>query len=350
MDNLTDSIISSDISKEVLEKNNEKDQNRWFQSSQTAYSVIDSRFVKTPTHRGEEEAAGQLSVREVSDTDRSKGLFRWIHFQHSEMNYEAFLESASQIPHLSETQRSSVVEFLTTVRKQYQKDLPSQHGLSGKSLQPHVVRQSSARGTEFQTGKRNSISHLCFPYFCLDRYGMSKPAGKSILHPMRPLLQSYFSSAKKEQDLQQAICNLPDTPKDHCWNVAQLWCLVVNTDLLLTCSRHHVEEISRDILGIQTLPSASQSAIQKESVTKIKVFQEDAKILWLLPLQECETFLETAGFFWETEMSLQKLGLQLSMTSGGRPVTPENWIKVLEPLKRSNTRINLGIKSCHASL
>lgn len=89
-------------------------------------------------------------------------------------------------------------------------------------MDPHFISNSSR-------GQHASASSLCFPYFSLDKFGANKTgAGGSFLHPIRPLMQSYTASAKKEQDTQQAVSSFSETPKDHCFHVAQLWAILVD--------------------------------------------------------------------------------------------------------------------------
>jgi hypothetical protein len=44
---------------------------------------------------------------------------------------------------------------------------------------------------------------------------------------MRTLLQARFSLVQKQRDLQQAVCQLEDAATEHCFHIAQLWCLVL---------------------------------------------------------------------------------------------------------------------------
>jgi len=127
-----------------------------------------------------------------------------------------------QLPSLSQVQKDAVEDNGKHIRRHYLHDLPAHHGLSGKYMDPHYV-VNPARS------QHASASSLCFPYFYVAKYDGSKSSvGKSLLHPMRPLMKSYSASAKKEHDVDQAISVFPDTPKDHCIHVAQLWALIID--------------------------------------------------------------------------------------------------------------------------
>lgn len=73
-----------------------------------------------------------------------------------------------------------------------------------------------------------TVDFLCFPYFTLEKYGPPTLPENSKAHPKRTLLQTLFSSASRAQDFQQAVTQLPNTPKDYLFHVRQLWALIVD--------------------------------------------------------------------------------------------------------------------------
>jgi hypothetical protein len=79
-----------------------------------------------------------------------------------------------------------------------------------------------------KTSKPRSVTWMCLPYFFLNEYSGVLSASKPGAHPMRTLLQARFSLARKERDMQQAVCNIPGTPPNFCFHIAQLWCLVLD--------------------------------------------------------------------------------------------------------------------------
>jgi hypothetical protein len=61
---------------------------------------------------------------------------------------------------------------------------------------------------------------------------------------MRTLLQARFSMVEKQRDMQQAVRHLDGIPLDHCFHIAQMWCLIIEDceshfkDLLLTSTKY----------------------------------------------------------------------------------------------------------------
>lgn len=75
---------------------------------------------------------------------------------------------------------------------------------------------------------RGVVTWMCLPYFSLQKYAENLSGLPSSSHPIRTLLQSHFSFAQKGRDMQQAVCKLSGTPPEHCFHIAQVWCLVLD--------------------------------------------------------------------------------------------------------------------------
>jgi hypothetical protein len=76
--------------------------------------------------------------------------------------------------------------------------------------------------------KKHSVMFFSLPYFSLERYENPGASRKTAAHTPRTLLQVLYSSSDRNRELQQAVCHLPQTPKQHCFHVNQMWCLLLN--------------------------------------------------------------------------------------------------------------------------
>ena len=133
-----------------------------------------------------------------------------------------------QAPGLSDRERRDISGFLERVQKQYEKTFRTSQGPKGRYMQPNFMQENIISEARAQSRRGRNVRVLCLPYFLLKRYTAQPLPSKSPLHPIRTLLQSHFPSAGKELDLQQVICALADTPKEHCIHVPQLWCLILD--------------------------------------------------------------------------------------------------------------------------
>jgi hypothetical protein len=79
-----------------------------------------------------------------------------------------------------------------------------------------------------KTTKPRNVTWICLPYFCLEEYSGGHSASKPNAHPMRTLLQARSSLARKERDMQQAVCSVLNNPPEFCFHIPQIWCLVLD--------------------------------------------------------------------------------------------------------------------------
>jgi hypothetical protein len=95
-------------------------------------------------------------------------------------------------------------------------------------MAPGTLQEALSKESRQKATKERTVTWMCLPYFSLEQYSGIKTASRPSSHPVRTLLQAKFSLVKKERDMQQAVCNLPDTPAGQCFHIAQVWCLVLD--------------------------------------------------------------------------------------------------------------------------
>jgi len=95
-------------------------------------------------------------------------------------------------------------------------------------MTPSVLHEPMLQEPQEKPLNSGSVLWMCLLYFLLQKYSGSLSGLPSASHPMRTLLQTCFSLTKKERDVHQAVCQLIGSPPDHCFHIAQVWCLVVN--------------------------------------------------------------------------------------------------------------------------
>ena len=122
------------------------------------------------------------------------------------------------------------------MRRKYDKPVPTSHGTTARSMEPSNLEDTLPPETHLKSSGNQLLKWLCLPYFSLERYDRRTSSYRPSSHPIRALLQAQYPGIQKEQDLQQAVTFLPTTPKDHCFHIAQLWCLILgDSEFIMTC-------------------------------------------------------------------------------------------------------------------
>lgn len=95
-------------------------------------------------------------------------------------------------------------------------------------MDPTCIRRDipSDGGTpNSQAATVRAVTWVCIPYFRLESYSSLDTASD---FPVQTLLQTQFSRVTKARDMQQAVCRNKQAPAGYCFNIAQLWCLVLD--------------------------------------------------------------------------------------------------------------------------
>lgn len=150
-----------------------------------------------------------------------------------------------------------------------------------------------------KVSRARTISWLCVPYFCLDRY--ATPANlKPSSHPMRTLLQARYSLVQKKRDMEQAVCHLSGTPVEHCFYIAQIWLLILDDctyrissqyvydkltleALIISCAQSPISSLQGESISIVPNPTESPMTLSQN----ILVYTKNT-LLWSLPVDECQ--------------------------------------------------------------
>lgn len=93
-------------------------------------------------------------------------------------------------------------------------------------MEPYYLEETLPSEALPKVSRLKTLRWMCLPYFCVEKY--ARPAALRVSsHPMKTLLQARFSLVRKERDMQQAVSRLTNVPADHCFHIAQVWCLLL---------------------------------------------------------------------------------------------------------------------------
>ena len=180
------------------------------------------------------------------------------------------------------------------------------------------------------------------PYFCLERYSGIQSASQSGQHPVRTLLQARFISVRKDRDMQQAVCQMPDTPKGHCMHIAQIWYLLLDDSLLVTCARAPLSQLQGASITVKPIPVPDSP--RKQSPPRVIVFYGDA-VMWSLRMDDCRTWFSLLSHFaefWPRQFQIQH---------NGKVISGDQWPRIAHNAAETGNDVHLTFQmsSAHKS-
>ena len=170
------------------------------------------------------------------------------------------------------------------------------------------------------------------PYFSLERYSGIRSATKSGDHPSRTLLQALYVSARKNRDMQQAISQLQDTPSDQCIHIAQIWCLIHDQSLLITCSRFPPADFVGSALTMKHVPTPVSP--RRKKLARVIIRYGDS-VKWALRIDHCRTWFGLISHF--TEFWPRRWVVR----QRGKAVTEEQWPELIAVATETGNNIYL---------
>ncbi|KAI8182638.1 hypothetical protein K4K54_000880 [Colletotrichum sp. SAR 10_86] len=242
-----------------------------------AFYVYQSKYTGEGVLGGLHSAALEI----VHDARRRRqSLFRWLHVQQDMMNFDEFTNEISRC--LSENEQNDIRKLLSDVRKNYSK----------------TVRTSRQTTT---------------------------------------LLQASFSRNSQKRDMQQATRQIGNGEKNSCFHIRQLWCIVLDNSLLITCGSMSEAALRGDSVSVVSEPAKDPSHSAESG--RILV-QYGESVLWSFPLEECQTwfaFIAHFADFWPKAVRFHFNGRQLGEA---------RWWKVLQFASTSRRNVVVTMETC----
>ncbi|KXT10639.1 hypothetical protein AC579_1250 [Pseudocercospora musae] len=187
----------------------------------------------------------ELFVSSSRSTERRPAI-RWLHLERSLLNFDEFVAVTRSVMDYPPEDKRHVEGLLLKARKEH--EMQRQHG---RELEPFCISDVDYQDAGAQATRTSSICFLSFPTFSLEQSSASRveslPFG-SHEHPSTPLVQVQTRTTNERRELAQAIVNLPTTTKGAYLHVANLWCLIVNEALIVTCSKASLKELQQDAM------------------------------------------------------------------------------------------------------
>ncbi|KAI9053978.1 hypothetical protein LZ554_002922 [Drepanopeziza brunnea f. sp. 'monogermtubi'] len=263
---------------------------------------------------------------------RVSPVFRWVHFEDKNMDFEHFENNTLKIPGLTSLEQSSISKLLGRVRKGWDKPLQTATKTKARYMVPSFLQDNLSEEKISKTSRMRMISWICLPYFVLQQY--SAPSGsRASSHPMRTLLQARFALTRKERDMKQAVQGLGNTPPEHCYYIAQVWFLIIDDSVIVSCACSSMTALQGDSISVLPPPGPESPLLSPNILVSTK-----SSLLWALPLEECQSWFAFMSHF------LEYWPLQAAITYSGKSIVAEDWPRLLLLAKKATIRLSMELQ------
>jgi hypothetical protein len=206
---------------------------------------------------------------------------------------ETFEDVAKSARGVNDRDRDLISGLIGLVRRRFGGKFRSSNGVYCNYLHGNLTPKTSQPSQSTKTTQLRSAVFLAIPFFSLEKYNLN-PATTGDEHTTRTLLQVMFASTTdKSREMDQAICHIPDVESSFCLHVRQTWALLVNDELLVTCSHLDLSKLQQNSMRP---PSDSElkwkfNVNAQQAWSGIKVVRKFDRKVWLFQVSECSTWM-----------------------------------------------------------
>ncbi|KAK6856541.1 hypothetical protein PG995_006728 [Apiospora arundinis] len=340
-DTLQDNVDTgaSDSHSTETKKAQGDEQRAKFTKVDSTLDVSVSRYAGDAFLGGQHEA--ELTV--VHDTkDQPKPLFRWMHMVQPILDFEDFLKKIEETGSLSQAELHALKRLFTQVKREAVKLRLTPEGKNVSHMDPKTLRVTIPADDSRPTPQRSRrvgsserhITWVCIPYLSLETYTDSSLVQSETQFPIETMLQSKFARTSKAREKQQVLWQRNQSGGDECFHIAQLWCVIVDKSLLLTCGRMPSDDLMKGIIT-KTLKPPSKPSLQRGKRIYVSYYQA---AVWSFSLERCSTWF---GF---TKSFHAFAPRPLRFSYRGEVITAKDWPRILNSAKYSSTAITLELR------
>ncbi|KAF2733477.1 hypothetical protein EJ04DRAFT_577557 [Polyplosphaeria fusca] len=294
----------------------------------TVYRVLKSHYEGDLFRNSKLKA--QLVIipgRRSGQPETVKPLFKWVHVENPEMRFGAFLEYVTRCPYLDDSERDSVGSILRTAREKSDRSLRLPPGMTGTYVEPEyfeeTIETTVYQGPRTKGTRRELVRWLAVPYF--------------FLTPTSSQNAKFIPASN--HDKYPSFIKKGSIAHGDFFQVAQLWCVMVGDEFLVTCTRMPVTELPETLMKLDFLPPTDTSTgLSGDRAPTMQVWDGGLR-LWLLPVEQCETWAAFVANF---------VGLGFSLVDGWQVkykdivLDPNDWSSIVTIAKKSTIRLELS--------
>ncbi|RCI15543.1 hypothetical protein L249_3396 [Ophiocordyceps polyrhachis-furcata BCC 54312] len=252
------------------------------------------------------------------------------HTQHV-MSFDDFWAEISHRVRFSEDEKRATAKLRADVKRHAIKSRQNERGKTVGLMEP-LYRQVPLGGAKEE---KKAARWICLPYFSLQPFSGLLAASSPVSFPPQTLLQSQYSRTPRQRDMRQAVCQLGMAPKGDCFHIAQVWCLVLDNSLLVTCSSMSQLDLCGRSLKLVSQPPPREPG--SNGCGRILVSYGSA-VQWVFRVRDCPTwfsFVSRFSAFWPESVEFRWRD---------RVVEPGSWPKMLKLASLPRASVLLRLK------
>ncbi|KAK8069876.1 Mg2+ transporter [Apiospora phragmitis] len=326
---------SDGLPTETTKTNPDGPQNR--PSISSTLDVFQSRY----TGDGFLDGTHSAKLTVIHDAKKqSQPLFRWMHLSQPILDLEKLSAEIMKTASLSNADRYALAKLFTQIKREAVKTRLTAEGKTVWHMEPKHIRvaipsddsRPTLRGIGCSSDQKH-ITWFCIPYFSLETYRGVLSANSGTEFPIETLLQSRYARTSRTRETQQVVYQDGQTADDKCFHISQLWCIVIDKSLLVTCGR-----MSSTILKDRIVSISPEPPNESPYHGKMIYVSYYGAVLWSIALEDCSTwfgFINHFHAFWP---------LPVRIFHRNEVATEVDWPRILHTAKHSSTPLTLELR------
>ncbi|KAM3423144.1 hypothetical protein BST61_g597 [Cercospora zeina] len=296
------------------------------------YGPMQERYISSTKWHGstfdETEFGAEIQVLSTPPAKKAQPpMLHWTHLERAMPSFEEFESAVQKTTVAPSKQKRHVNNLLRKLQRNNEQQ--RQQGREMKAFCEADV-DIEERGGEIQ--QTSSVCALSIPFFSLEQSLVAQIdalSSGSPEHPPRPLLQTHSRMLNESRERAQAVTTLSSTPQGHYLHVSHLWCVIVNDDTLITCSRLPLKQVAKDL----KIVNGSQ---EKHSPNGVDLRIGDSR-KWRFPADIVSSAPRFLSLLTESVLDLMKSNATLKYR--GKPVDFSNWASLLDDSSKSGAEL-----------
>ncbi|KAI1208460.1 uncharacterized protein F4807DRAFT_152454 [Annulohypoxylon truncatum] len=288
--------------------------------------VLESRY--TGDHLLDGSHSAEITFMQETRRQR-QSIFRWFHVQQEKQSLDDLSVQLADIPDMDGVDRRGLTRLLAQVKRRRVKRRRTPGGKNALHMDPGVIRVS----VPTDNGDAKSLLWLCLPYLSLEKYSGLLEAGREGTFPVETLLQSDFSLTTQEREMKQIVSQQYNRKGDQkCFHIAQLWFIVLDNSLLITCGRMPVHALGGGEISFYHEPPNQLSDGDKT------IYVSYGSALWGFPLESCISwfdFVQKFHHFWPNNIQFYHREAL---------ITKDTWPEIINNMKQAKIRVTLNLR------
>ncbi|KXT00199.1 hypothetical protein AC578_7025 [Pseudocercospora eumusae] len=250
--------------------------------------------------------------------------FLWIHINTPSNDFAELKDATLLLGHLSEDEKSHILEFLESVRGEHERRRQSSWKRRQKAL--------------FRTSRK--VEGLSVLHFTSCEVLKARKIMSTVTHQSssRPLLESFTNDVDLSRERKQALNQLTGGKDDKCLYLAQTWFLIIGRRYIVTSGEGPASKLLPEKCMIRLCPSPATAAGKRDLAKQVLVRHGERS--WVIPVEDCTAWPSLWATFVDS-FEERSAGLVFMMNT--EVLNATRWKQVLQIERSDMLRIRLEV-------